>query len=119
VYPQLISFDSIDSRCALDNINGARSLPYTLTNSAKTISGCLAAAKAAGYAVAALSYMGECYAGAALSSASTTLDASRCMMACSGDSTGKTTCGGSNALDVYISKTVSLCYLSHNRRSCS
>ncbi|ORY75303.1 hypothetical protein BCR35DRAFT_292930 [Leucosporidium creatinivorum] len=94
------------SKCALDNINGARSLPYTLTNSAKTISGCLALCKTAGYAVCALSYMGECYGGAALSSASTTLPASSCAMACSGDSTGKTTCGGSNALDVYISKTI-------------
>ncbi|KAI5477385.1 WSC and DUF1996 domain containing protein [Pseudohyphozyma bogoriensis] len=91
------------SNCMADLVNSARSLPYTLTNDG-TASGCLDECAAAGYAVCGLSYHGECYGGAALSSASTVLAASKCAMTCTNDASE--TCGGSAALDVYLSTTV-------------
>ncbi|GAA5847516.1 hypothetical protein JCM3766R1_005338 [Sporobolomyces carnicolor] len=88
--------------CYTDLVNSARSLPNSLTgNSNFTVESCLATAKAGGYAVAGLSYYGECWAGAALSPYSSTADASRCNMACKNDATK--TCGGSGVLDVYQS----------------
>ncbi|ORY92817.1 hypothetical protein BCR35DRAFT_349137 [Leucosporidium creatinivorum] len=93
------------SACYSDNMNNVRFLPYTLSNPSSTIESCLEACKSAGYAVCALEYGGgECYAGAALSSASTVLAASKCSMTCNGDSTK--TCGGPDALDVYLSTSV-------------
>ncbi|GAA5931862.1 uncharacterized protein JCM15063_001588 [Sporobolomyces koalae] len=89
--------------CYSDLVNSARSLPNSLTSNS-TVEGCLAAAKAQGYAVAGLSYYGECYAGAAISPYSGTVDASRCNMPCKNDNTK--TCGGSSVLDVYQSVQV-------------
>lgn len=94
-----------DDSCAADNVNSARSIPYSLSNPSATVESCLAQCKTAGYAVCGLSYGGECYGGAALSSASSTIADSKCSMKCNGDAAQ--TCGGPNALDVYLSKTVS------------
>jgi hypothetical protein len=87
-----------------DLVNSGRSLPNALSSNS-TVDGCLAAAKAKGFAVAGLSYYGECWAGAAISSASTTLPASKCTMLCKGNSAQE--CGGSAALDIYYSTSVS------------
>ncbi|BGO99964.1 hypothetical protein NBRC10513v2_001409 [Rhodotorula toruloides] len=90
------------SGCWSDLVNGGRSLPSTLTGSSNfTIESCLAAADAQGFAIAGLSYMGECYAAPALGLYSTQLDASKCTMTCR--NAGNETCGGSDALDVYTS----------------
>lgn len=90
------------SGCFSDLVPG-RSLPNQLTSNS-TIPGCLAASQAAGFAVAALSYKGECWAGGALSPASTVLDPSNCKMPCT--NAPLQDCGGAAALDVYISTTV-------------
>ncbi|BGP53646.1 hypothetical protein JCM8202_003584 [Rhodotorula sphaerocarpa] len=83
----------------------SRALPVGLTGSSNyTIEGCLAAAAAGGYAVAGLSYYGECWAAAGLSYYSQPLDASKCTYPCRGDSAE--TCGGSDALDVYDSTVI-------------
>ncbi|BGP05739.1 hypothetical protein JCM10049v2_001552 [Rhodotorula toruloides] len=90
------------SGCWSDLVNGGRSLPNTLTGSSDfTIESCLAVADAQGFAVAGLSYMGECYAAPALGLYSTQLDASKCTMTCK--NAANETCGGSDALDVYTS----------------
>ncbi|KAK4048779.1 hypothetical protein OIV83_004545 [Microbotryomycetes sp. JL201] len=90
--------------CYNDLINGARTLPNQLDNPAKTIQGCLTACKAKNYAVCALSYGGECFAGSALSVNTVKIAASVCTMKCGGDSSK--TCGGPQGLDVYMSKTI-------------
>ncbi|GEM09398.1 WSC and DUF1996 domain containing protein [Rhodotorula toruloides] len=88
------------SGCWSDLVNGGRSLPNTLTGLSNfTIESCIAVADAQHFAVAGLSYMGECYAAPALSLYSTELDASRCTMTCR--NAPNETCGGSDALDVY------------------
>jgi len=90
--------------CFADLVDGsARSLPNELTSNS-TIEGCLAASETAGFALASLSYKGECWAGNALSPASYALDPSKCQMACTGDPAE--TCGGAAALDVYTSTTI-------------
>ncbi|BGP45756.1 hypothetical protein JCM10450v2_001586 [Rhodotorula kratochvilovae] len=92
------------SGCFADLVNGGRSLPVALTGqSNSTVDGCLAAADAAGLAVAGISYYGECWAAPALSPAAGALGAAKCSMKCNGDATQ--TCGGSGALDVYTSTT--------------
>jgi len=90
-----------DSGCFADLVNAGRSLPVSLTGrSNSTVDGCLAAADAAGLAVAGLSYYGECWAAPALSPAAGKLSASSCSMKCKNSAQ---TCGGSGALDVYLS----------------
>ncbi|POY74300.1 hypothetical protein BMF94_2493 [Rhodotorula taiwanensis] len=85
----------------------SRSLPVGITGSSNfTIEGCLAAAAAGGYAVAGLSYYGECWAAAGLSYYSTQLDASKCTYKCRNNAAE--TCGGSDALDVYDSTVIKL-----------
>ncbi|KAM0792065.1 hypothetical protein ACM66B_004770 [Microbotryomycetes sp. NB124-2] len=91
------------SACYSDLINGARTLSNQLDNPTKTIQGCLSACKTKKYAICALSYGGECFAGAALSRDTKKISASVCTMKCDGDSTK--TCGGPQGLDVYLSKT--------------
>ncbi|GAA5966294.1 hypothetical protein JCM3765_005246 [Sporobolomyces pararoseus] len=91
--------------CYSDLVNSARSLPNSLTGSSNfTVESCLSAAKASGYAVAGLSYYGECWVGAALSPYSSSVDTSKCNMPCKNDATK--TCGGSSLLDVYQSNKV-------------
>lgn len=96
--------DSTDKGCWSDLV-ASRSLPIGLTGQSNyTIEGCLAAAAARGYAVAGVSYYGECWAAMGLSYYSTSLDATKCTYRCSGNAAE--TCGGSNALDVYESRVV-------------
>ncbi|GAA5875572.1 hypothetical protein JCM16303_000671 [Sporobolomyces ruberrimus] len=91
--------------CWTDLVNGGRSLPVTLTGQSKfTVESCLSVAQAGGYAIAGLSYYGECYAGAAISPFSSSVDVARCNMPCKNDATK--TCGGSGVLDVYQSAKV-------------
>lgn len=85
-------------------MNGGRSLPNSLSANA-TVDSCLLACQNAGFAVCGSSYYRECYGGAAISSASTTLPASSCTFKC--DNNAAETCGGSGALDVYQSTVVS------------
>ncbi|GAA5883643.1 hypothetical protein JCM3774_005991 [Rhodotorula dairenensis] len=83
----------------------SRSLPIGLTGQSNyTIEGCLAVAGARGYAVAGLSYYGECWAAMGLSYYSTELAATKCSSQCKGNAAE--TCGGSAALDVYESTVV-------------
>ncbi|GAA5978798.1 hypothetical protein JCM10908_004490 [Rhodotorula pacifica] len=83
----------------------SRSLPVGLTGQSNyTIEGCLAVAAAQGYAVAGLSYYGECWAAMGLSYYSTQLGASKCTYKCKNNAAE--TCGGSAALDVYDSTVV-------------
>ncbi|GAA5837744.1 hypothetical protein JCM9279_006849 [Rhodotorula babjevae] len=90
------------SGCFADLVDAGRSLPVSLTGrSNSTVDGCLAAADAAGLAVAGLSYYGECWAAPALSPAASKLAMGSCAMKCNGNSAQ--TCGGSSALDVYVS----------------
>ncbi|GAA5890815.1 hypothetical protein JCM8208_003061 [Rhodotorula glutinis] len=92
------------SGCFADLVDAGRSLPVSLIGrSNSTVDGCLAAADAAGLAVAGLSYYGECWAAPALSPAASKLATTSCAMKCKGNSAQ--TCGGSNALDVYLSTT--------------
>lgn len=103
VLADLFSHDA-DKGCWSDLVS-SRALPVGLTGSSNyTIEGCLAAAAAGGYAVAGLSYYGECWAAAGLSYYSQALDASKCTYPCRGDSVE--TCGGSDALDVYDSTVI-------------
>ncbi|GAA6061607.1 hypothetical protein JCM10212_000915 [Sporobolomyces blumeae] len=91
--------------CYTDLVNGGRSLPNTLTSQSNfTIESCLAAARAGGFALAGLSYYGECYAGAAISPYSSTVSTSRCNMVCRNNPTEL--CGGSGVLDVYASSKI-------------
>ncbi|GAA5999907.1 hypothetical protein JCM10207_005966 [Rhodosporidiobolus poonsookiae] len=88
--------------CSSDLVDGARALPNQLSISgSRTIEACLAAAKKAGYSVAALSYGQECWAGNSVSPYSKPLDASKCKMVCKDNQS--MTCGGSGSLDVYFS----------------
>ncbi|KAJ7596656.1 hypothetical protein C8J56DRAFT_918004 [Mycena floridula] len=90
--------------CFSDLVDGSsRSLPILLPSDS-TIEGCLAASDAAGFALAGLSYKGECWAASALAPASKSLDPSKCQMACTGNKAE--TCGGAAALDIYTSKTI-------------
>lgn len=91
----------VDKGCWSDLV-ASRSLPIGLTGQSNyTIEGCLAVAAARGYAVAGLSYYGECWAAMGLSYYSTELAASKCTSRCKGNAAE--TCGGSGALDVYDS----------------
>ncbi|GAA6003230.1 hypothetical protein JCM10207_001812 [Rhodosporidiobolus poonsookiae] len=85
--------------CYSDLVGNKRSLTKTISNPSKTVEGCLAACQKGGYQVCALSYYSECWVGAELSAASTTLPESSCHFPCAGNPNQM--CGGNKALGVW------------------
>lgn len=88
------------SGCYTDTLN-PRSLPqlapYTLNNTAMVSSNCVSYCASKSYSFAGTEYGGECWCGNAAPAQS--LDASKCVMPCKGDSSQP--CGGSAALSLY------------------
>jgi hypothetical protein len=81
--------------------DGARALPQLYASTKMTVELCHADCSMAGYRYAGLEYGVECWCGNAIA-ALAELDAGSCGAVCPGDS-GET-CGGSNALQLYIAK---------------
>ncbi|KUJ21127.1 WSC-domain-containing protein [Mollisia scopiformis] len=71
-----------------------------LSTTNMTTQECLYACKDNGYPIAGLEFGQECYCGVVLGNGTTPLSSTSCNMPCTGDSTE--TCGGSNALNVYV-----------------
>ncbi|CZR66188.1 related to beta-1,3 exoglucanase [Phialocephala subalpina] len=65
-----------------------------------TIETCLYACKDAGFPIAGVEYGQECYCGVVLGNGTLPISSSSCNMPCTGDSTE--TCGGPNALNLYV-----------------
>lgn len=77
----------------------AQSLNSKVSSSTMTVNGCLQACRAAGYQYCGLEYGQECWGAPQVASSATSIDESKCSMACKGDS--RQLCGGSNALQFY------------------
>lgn len=72
----------------------------SIAGSSMTIGTCLSFCQSGGFQYAGLEYGSECYCGSALANgASLSQSSSQCNMACASDSSS--TCGGSNALQLY------------------
>ncbi|OWP06175.1 hypothetical protein B2J93_814 [Marssonina coronariae] len=90
--------------CHSEGSNG-RSLAWRqdqVDSTTLTVETCLRACKAGGWSFAGLEYASECYCGVALGIGTLPIDDSTCNMPCNGDATE--TCGGRNALDLYVAK---------------
>ncbi|BGP13573.1 hypothetical protein JCM10213_008710 [Rhodosporidiobolus nylandii] len=84
-----------------DLVNNARTLPNGMSVSSWTIQSCLTAAAAKNYAVAGMTYGGECWAANAVSPLAPQVSDSAANMKCNDNATE--TCGGSGILQIYYS----------------
>ncbi|GAA5859435.1 hypothetical protein JCM8547_006820 [Rhodosporidiobolus lusitaniae] len=96
--------------CYLDNIEGmGRTLPNLKNVGGKwTVSDCLAAVKAARLSVGGLEYGGECWGGVEIANyavAAGKQPVATCSKPCNDNA--QLSCGGTNALDIYVLKTSS------------
>ncbi|GAA5890846.1 hypothetical protein JCM6882_008833 [Rhodosporidiobolus microsporus] len=86
--------------CYQDLVSNVRTLPNALSASWST-SACLAAADAANYTVAGVTYGGECWAANALSPSAKKTDTDECDWRCNDNK--NQTCGADKLLDIYTS----------------
>ncbi|KAK7521272.1 WSC domain-containing protein [Phyllosticta citriasiana] len=107
--------------CYVDSVNGARTLPsqMSIDVASTTVSRCLDACAAGGYAVCGAEYYHECWAGNALPSSSllaagSDVLAAGCNYPCSGNSTEA--CGGSNRVLVYVNNGTAVAAASNSTK---
>ncbi|WWC85442.1 uncharacterized protein L201_000305 [Kwoniella dendrophila CBS 6074] len=92
--------------CLQEEVSGRALTGASTSGSDMTVPKCLNYCSSKGFQYGALEYGSECYCGSSLvNGASLSLTSGQCNMACSGDST--TTCGGSNALQIYVNPSLS------------
>ncbi|WWD21023.1 hypothetical protein CI109_105504 [Kwoniella shandongensis] len=100
-------WSAASSPCVQEGTTGRALASARTSGKEMTVGKCLAFCGNAGWQWAGLEYSSECYCGDYLANgASLSSTSDRCTMTCSGDSS--TTCGGSNALQLYNNPSLAL-----------
>lgn len=86
--------------CYTDSVSTRTLTGYYNNNASQTLDTCAAAARANNLAYFGVEYGAECFAGNTIASSASS-GSTACTMKCGGDASGKTTCGGSNAISLF------------------